>query len=439
MMKTTTNTNIGASRFLGRSCCLFLLILVTMASLSTADQNAVIDQHDGRRLASTTLVFFMIWRIETSPIPGITDRAPVVKELDGVAEATASWLTDILPAIDTIDAAVTVTSVTATGATSQYNPSSRFPHSVSMDVQVTLDAASSAALPEDMKSVLSGIGLRNMRTFVYDYLRKSGGSDSIFQYSRDSATYVVQESTFGNIAPVPTPQHRVPVNPHPTLPPTSGPAARPTLSPATARPTTTRPTMAPPTTPRPTMRPTLANSVTAALPLLATTARPTTARPSLRPTPVSVTPLPTGTSTSNGLARGDFHTTPVVFTLGGVTTARSPTPEELKGLVDSTNLFLESKLTEHYAKDPEISFVDVTTEWTKTTYQTPGTHVLSADIIMRFSPNVPTTFVDYYVFLLTGILQNDTSNFVLNSVRKSEPSTSIFRSVTQFAWDFRLE
>ena len=454
IMKTTTSNSIGACRFMERSFCLFLLIFATMASFSAADQTAAINQHDDRRLASTTLDFFMIWRIETSPIPGITDRAPVTGELNGVAEATQMWLTDILPTIDTIDAGVTVNSVTAKGATSHYNPSIRFPHLVSMNVEITFDAPSSALLPEDMKTVLSGIGLSNMRTFVYDYLRKSGGSDSLFQYSRDTATYVVQETTVGNTAPAPTPQlHstpaptpqlRVPGTTHPTLPPTSRPTARPTLRPVTARPTTPPPTMVIPTTPRPTMRPALVTSVAGpptTRPTLATqaTARPTTARPSLRPTPLSVTPRPTATSTSNTLARGAFHTTPVVFTLGGVTTARTPTSEELSGLVDSTNRFLQSKLTEHYATDPDISFVGVTTEWTKTTYQTPGTHVLSADIIMRFSPNVPTSFVDYYVFLLTDILQNDTSNFVLNFVRKSEPSTSIFRSVTQFAWDFRLE
>ena len=174
----------------------------TIATSKTASQ----DSH--RRLPSTTMDFFLVWRIETSPIDGVTDRAPTVRELDGVAEATVSWLTDTLPTLDTIDSGVSINTVTAAVATSQYNPNSRLPHSVGMDVQVTFDAASVSSLPRDMTTILSGIDRRDLSTFVYDYLRKSGLSNSLFQYSRDSATYVIQETSTGTTAPTPTPQLR---------------------------------------------------------------------------------------------------------------------------------------------------------------------------------------------------------------------------------------
>lgn len=122
---------------------------------------------------------------------------------------------------------------------------------------------------------------------------------------------------------------------------------------------------------------------------------------------------------------------------------KKPTAAELAGLLESTRSFLEKELGKYYATKADVDFVGVTMAWTKTDYlasaaSTTPSHVLKADITLWYEDAAPTTWVDYYIFMMTDILAGGTADYVLNYARKSTPQDSIFRSVGQFLFDFRV-
>ena len=425
---------------------------VAIISPLLSDEN----HYSRRHLKSTVVPFFMVWRIQINPNVGVTDRAPKMSEVQGVADATAQWLTTVLSSVG--GAGVTVQQVTAAVATSKWEPAKSFPHSISLDVQVTLESSSSsAALPTDATDLLSDVGLRDLRAFVTTYLRASGGSSSIFQYSRDTATYIIQETNNRNPPPTPTaaPPQLTQGN---SAGMQTGGGATTATSPSNTGTGNSHGTM---TTGRPTARPT---GRPTGIPTARPTARPTRATPAPTPPRQSTPAMMPGTTQgtadrapltpSNNNAANIINvpmggentgsaTTPVTLSFGGISedVDQKPTADELAGLLENTRRFLETALENHYATEPAISFVGVTMTWTQTSYLASAEvplHVLRADITMWFDERAPTTFADYYVFLLTDIL-GDTSDYILNYVRTSEPQDSIFRSVRQFTWDFRMD
>ncbi|CAB9520086.1 expressed unknown protein [Seminavis robusta] len=384
----------------------WLAVVLPMIFHLSPTTNAVSLDHDVQQrsmLEESTLPFLLVWRLEVN---SAFDRQPKMREYGGVAQATAQWLTDTLPILESFNSAQTsLKEVMATVSAATWDPSRSIgPHTISLNCLVVLE--NEQRLSTDHLSELIGdIGRDELSAFVTQYIRIIGPSTSVFQYTSQPATFVSQVSSMGNgNAPQPAPIELTPASPAaspsamgaPQQDRTGGTFLNPVLSPAAA--------------------PTAANGQ--------------------QPTPAQ---NPMGSLSSNNNV---FSTTPGVFSYGGTGLAsRGPTPAELAGLLESTRSFLESSLQAHYAQEAPRNgaFVGVTMEWTETEFLSSSTlsHVLRADIHLWYHPSLPTEWVDYYIFLLTDMLGGaNTPTYVLNHVRQS--SDSIYRSVQQFTFDFRV-
>lgn len=137
------------------------------------------------------LPFTASWKIEINPY---VDRQPTMREYGGVARATAKWYESNTKQIYGDSLAVHSSFCWVTAAKWKTILDARYAHRITLDCQVTVvaDGDNADGAPSIGEFLLDTSANSRVEDFISNYLHKSGGSQSVFQYSSD-ATYASYE------------------------------------------------------------------------------------------------------------------------------------------------------------------------------------------------------------------------------------------------------